>query len=457
MLGERKTKSLSVNSSNCGNLLLRKYSTKAYFFVTMAPRRAKKPSTTAIDENNAVATTEEITEQANSKTTKVDGKKTKADTKKIKTAKDFKEEKLNNVAEDEEILPAKAESKPIKATSMKNAKVTVQNDKNDVDASVVKAEAKPKRAAATAATKNMKAIEVEEKMNVAAENSKKSRARGKKKKQEESPKAIVSKDRSKKAASKKVDEKQETSPSRPEKKSTEAKPTKKSTNAKTEDLDQEEVVDKVSETKGKRGAKKATPQQEVPEMAKAKKGAESTAKSTKSIKSTEKSTQSNEQPEQTTVNEMVQEHNEANSAKGRKRKPTAKVEANKVSAKKVKNNDTDTDTVDGLGGSKANGTKKKHKPDTKAAADSTTSDVEADDGLVTKRKKPLKAASKETKPKMNATTNDLSKINFETDKEFTLKIVSWNVAGLRALVTKGGFEYFEYEKPDIICLQVSDC
>lgn len=55
---------------------------------------------------------------------------------------------------------------------------------------------------------------------------------------------------------------------------------------------------------------------------------------------------------------------------------------------------------------------------------------------------------------MNATATDYSKINFDTNKSFGLKIVSWNVAGLRALIAKDGFNYFEHEKPNIICLQV---
>lgn len=55
---------------------------------------------------------------------------------------------------------------------------------------------------------------------------------------------------------------------------------------------------------------------------------------------------------------------------------------------------------------------------------------------------------------MNATEFDLSKIDFGNEKESTLKIVSWNVTGLRALVSKDSMEYFEHEKPDIICLQV---
>lgn len=84
---------------------------------------------------------------------------------------------------------------------------------------------------------------------------------------------------------------------------------------------------------------------------------------------------------------------------------------------------------------------------------------DANDELVTKRKKATKKPAPATpeaepKKKKNDTVTDFAKINFETDKEFNMKICSWNVAGLRACVTKNGFDYFEYEKPDIICLQV---
>lgn len=68
-------------------------------------------------------------------------------------------------------------------------------------------------------------------------------------------------------------------------------------------------------------------------------------------------------------------------------------------------------------------------------------------------------AEKETaaadKPKLNATKTDFAKIDFTTDKEFNMKLCSFNVAGLRAFVAKGGHEYFEHEQPNIICLQVS--
>lgn len=35
-----------------------------------------------------------------------------------------------------------------------------------------------------------------------------------------------------------------------------------------------------------------------------------------------------------------------------------------------------------------------------------------------------------------------------------LKIVSWNINGIRAWITNKGLKYIEQEQPDIICFQV---
>lgn len=40
-------------------------------------------------------------------------------------------------------------------------------------------------------------------------------------------------------------------------------------------------------------------------------------------------------------------------------------------------------------------------------------------------------------------------------ENWNFKIISWNVAGLRALIKKDGMEFLKKESPDIICLQVS--
>lgn len=106
---------------------------------------------------------------------------------------------------------------------------------------------------------------------------------------------------------------------------------------------------------------------------------------------------------------------------------------------------------------------KKRKPVAGDPAPEIVEEPKVDDDehtpiTVTKRKKPVaKPAEAPEKPKKNKADTDFAKINFESDKEHTLKICSWNVAGLRAFVTKNGHEYFEHEKPDIICLQEIKC
>lgn len=106
---------------------------------------------------------------------------------------------------------------------------------------------------------------------------------------------------------------------------------------------------------------------------------------------------------------------------------------------------------------------KKRKPVDEEPAPETVDEPKAEAGeqtpsTITKRKKPAaKPAERSEQQKMNAVQSDFSQIDFESDKEHTLKICSWNVAGLRAMVNKSGHEYFEHEKPDIICLQEIKC
>lgn len=69
-------------------------------------------------------------------------------------------------------------------------------------------------------------------------------------------------------------------------------------------------------------------------------------------------------------------------------------------------------------------------------------------------KTKAKNAAGGEKSKMNATETEYEKIDFTSDKDFNMKICSFNVAGLRAFVAKGGHKYFEHEQPNIICLQV---
>lgn len=221
----------------------------------------------------------------------------------------------------------------------------------------------------------------------------------------------------------------------------------------------EPVEEVVAKGRG-RGAKKPVAAEEPAESAKPVKG-KGKAKNADAAKATAKgakSKQNGDKPAEPTDenDEQEEEEEEAAPTKGQGRKRAAPA-TEKSPAKKGKKDANTSAAAAAAAKPKANGTpNKKRKAGVKAAADSTTD--EPDGGLVTKRSK--KASNKEadsnaeSESKMNPTESDLSQIDFETDKEFTLKIVSWNVAGLRALVSKNGMDYFAHEKPDIICLQV---
>lgn len=76
------------------------------------------------------------------------------------------------------------------------------------------------------------------------------------------------------------------------------------------------------------------------------------------------------------------------------------------------------------------------------------------------RKRAAKETADENGPSaskklLNSVENDYS--DFKDIKEkYNLKIVSWNVAGIRACIKKGLIEYLKKEDADVICLNVSN-
>lgn len=438
------------------------------------PRRGKKAAATAVVET-AAAPVESDAEQDNGKPVKVDTKKTKA-------SKIVKPTEQNHEENDEEIAPTETKSKRVAPKrTVKQTNQVEANDENTAPANV-------KLTKRTAAMKNAKQSEandadtnneIAETVNGAPEDTEKPGGKGRKKKAE-APKVVETKTAKGKLAKKA--EPQATS--KVEKKETKAKSAKKE--------DTNEVAEKAPETKSKRGAAKKAESPKKPVETErptsrrgrkpddsansAKQEEKNTADenddtadennavdSPKKAKGRGKKVADRAKPSKTMAkeNDSVDEDNTTademnNASKGRKRMP-----ANAIKSPAKKPKAVDVDVVDGGIGSKGKGSKgkgspKKRKANTKGPADSTTHDNDTADELVTKRKKPTKAEAKEqpAKSKLNPTATDLSQINFETDKVFNMKIVSWNVAGLRSLVTKDGFDYFEHEKPDIICLQV---
>lgn len=54
-------------------------------------------------------------------------------------------------------------------------------------------------------------------------------------------------------------------------------------------------------------------------------------------------------------------------------------------------------------------------------------------------------------PTMTVKTSD--RLSAKGEKA-TLKVVSWNINGVRAWLTNGGLKYIDEEQPDMICFQV---
>ncbi|KZC09563.1 Recombination repair protein 1 [Dufourea novaeangliae] len=64
---------------------------------------------------------------------------------------------------------------------------------------------------------------------------------------------------------------------------------------------------------------------------------------------------------------------------------------------------------------------------------------------------------------MNKTDSNMDEINFDCQKlnaegkKYNLKISSWNVSGIRAVIKKNGIKYIEKEDADIVALQETKC
>ncbi|XP_063239577.1 exodeoxyribonuclease isoform X2 [Bacillus rossius redtenbacheri] len=76
-------------------------------------------------------------------------------------------------------------------------------------------------------------------------------------------------------------------------------------------------------------------------------------------------------------------------------------------------------------------------------------------------KPPGKAAK--TDGKMNKTDSDFGAMDFSSRSEtkdgkaWNMKISSWNVSGLRALIKKNGLDFLKHEDPDVFCMQETKC
>ncbi|KAJ8680458.1 hypothetical protein QAD02_016245 [Eretmocerus hayati] len=87
----------------------------------------------------------------------------------------------------------------------------------------------------------------------------------------------------------------------------------------------------------------------------------------------------------------------------------------------------------------------------------TTNGKDADNEPASKKQKT------ESKKVMNKTESNLDDINYDCEKldadgkKPNLKICSWNVSGIRAIMKKNGLDYLKREDADIIALQETKC
>uniref|UniRef100_S4PXE4 DNA-(apurinic or apyrimidinic site) endonuclease n=3 Tax=Pararge aegeria TaxID=116150 RepID=S4PXE4_9NEOP len=108
----------------------------------------------------------------------------------------------------------------------------------------------------------------------------------------------------------------------------------------------------------------------------------------------------------------------------------------------------------------------KGKRGQKKAADKSANTEEVQDTgepTTKRRRKADEKVAEDSKKKVSKSVTDYESMDFKNnsknsqDKEWNLKISCWNVDGIRAWMGKGGLDFLEYEKPNILCLQETKC
>ncbi|XP_014780504.1 exodeoxyribonuclease [Octopus bimaculoides] len=73
---------------------------------------------------------------------------------------------------------------------------------------------------------------------------------------------------------------------------------------------------------------------------------------------------------------------------------------------------------------------------------------------------PDRQSADNAKAEVKKQKTDAEKQEGSSDKDgqtHNLKVISWNINGIRAFLGKNGFDYFKREDPDIFCLQETKC
>ncbi|XP_045763203.1 DNA-(apurinic or apyrimidinic site) endonuclease [Maniola jurtina] len=169
-------------------------------------------------------------------------------------------------------------------------------------------------------------------------------------------------------------------------------------------------------------------------------------------KNAPKKAQPEEEPEE--VDEDMKEEAPAS----KKRKGSKKEEKGKGDTKEDEEEDDEDSPLE------AKPTKGKRGPKKAADKPANTEEVQDTGEAATKRRRKAdEKVADDNKKKAPKNVTDYESLDFSNnsknsqDKEFNLKISSWNVDGIRAWMSKGGLDYLKYEKPNILCLQETKC
>ncbi|XP_057335199.1 DNA-(apurinic or apyrimidinic site) endonuclease-like [Microplitis mediator] len=353
-----------------------------------------------------------------------------------------KKSKEEDIEENVEEVAAK-KSKTLKADKQKK-------DENDVDdKEVVEAGKKTK---ATRAGKKDKKNEEDAMSGEEVEEKKVRAVRGKKKENDGNEDAtseesveVEKKGRARGKKEKKVDEEDAGSEGSAEvdKKSKPARGRKK----KEEDATEEETKkakasskvskkkDEEEEKKPVRGRKKKTEDSDEDVEAKVDKKVKASSKAAAKKKKDEVAEDGDEKMEEGQADQK-QDDEENGDEQDKKSKP-------KAGRKKKADQDVDEEVEEAP----------KKTRGTRAAKKKSDDDNAEDDEPVAKK----------PKTPANRTDTDLDSLNFDCDKvnangqKANIKICSWNVSGVRALMKKNGFEYILKENADVIALQETKC
>ncbi|KAM3968150.1 uncharacterized protein ACR2FA_006058 isoform 2-T2 [Aphomia sociella] len=199
--------------------------------------------------------------------------------------------------------------------------------------------------------------------------------------------------------------------------------------------------------RGPKAIKEKSPESEKEESQK-----EKSIEATKKKETKGKKTQGKKAQSKDNIKEEEEEEEEDSAPKQKK------------GAKKEGKGDAKDDVTEEDGEIEAKPAKGKRGAKNKIAETTPSVEEEPEDtGEPKQKKRAVADDTKKKAPPKNKATTDYSTLDFTNTsknaqgKEWNYKISSWNVDGIRAWLSKGGLDYIQHEKPDILCLQEVKC